>query len=307
MLNKYFKNAQKVLKEEHNIDVLNDILMARDSRIILYGDITGKDPLLHVVGGDLQYLGFEDKESIYLSEIFNTLYLESAYAEVSGKQEYKDTIQKDLFDFNGESNITFPILTKQEVKWIRVNMLPIESNPKIKAFIFNNVTKYRVSEEDVFEKTHKDSLTKLFNKYTLDYHYGERYHFDNFHVLYLDLDDFKKINDKCGHNVGNEFLVEFARILKLHEDNYNRFYRIGGDEFVGFLFKNKKEVIEIANDIIMKIYKFKHPECKHSTSVSIGIVKSVEGIDVIRKADKVLYEVKEHGKNHFKYKTEDEF
>ena len=304
--NKYYKQAKKNLKEQYQIDVLNDIIMARDSRAILYGDVTEENPTLHVIGGNLSYFGFEDSESIKLSEILDVLYLDNKYAEVSGKQEYKDTIYGDVWNFTEETNITFPIEINNNVQWLRINVLPVVTHKDIRAFILNNVTKYRVGEEEMFEKTHKDSLTGLFNKYTLDYHYGTRYKFEDFHVLYLDLDDFKKINDKCGHVVGNDFLIEFANILKSHEDNYNRFYRIGGDEFVGFLFKSEGEIREIANDIIMRIYKYKHKECKHSTSVSIGIVKAVEAEDVIRKADKVLYDVKETGKNHFEYRTEDQ-
>ncbi len=305
MKNRHFNQAKEELSRI-NIDALNDIILASESKVILYGDITVKEPILKVISGDLTYFGLEDNDSILLSDFISFLDLDNKYAEVSGEKEYNETIQTDLFNFNTETNVTIPLRINDKRSWVRFHMENIDSNKNVKAFFISDVSQYRQDEEEIFEKTHKDSLTHLFNKYTLDYHYGARYKFENFHVMYLDLDDFKKINDKCGHIVGNEFLIEFANILKSHEDNYNRFYRVGGDEFVGFLFKKESEVVEIASDILMRTMKYKNSQCKHSVSVSIGICKAVKGEDVIRKADRILYEVKENGKNHFQYEIEDQ-
>ena len=305
MVNKYFKEASDSLAKL-GINALDDIIIASQSKVILFSDITDAVPRLNVISGNLSYFGLEDKKSIALEDFVGLLDLDNKYAEVSGREEYFKTIYDDIFDFTTDTNITIPLSINGNRLWVRFHVVDIETSENVKAFFITNVTEYRQDEEEMFEKTHKDSLTHLFNKYTLDYHYGARFRFDDFHVMYLDLDDFKKINDKCGHIVGNDFLVEFANILKSHEDNYNRFYRIGGDEFVGFLFKKENEVVSIATDILLRTTKYKHPDCKHSISTSIGICKSTIGEDVIRKADKVLYEVKENGKNHFSYKTEDE-
>lgn len=306
MRNKYFLDSEKDLIKNHNINVVDEIILSNKERVILFADITDKNLEMKVISGSLDVFGLEDTKSISLYTFIDYLDMNNKYAEVSGRIEYKATIEKDIFDFDTNTNVTIPLLVNDKRVWVRIHIVMVESNKKIRAFHITDVTQYRVEEEDIFDKTHKDSLTNLFNKYTLDYHYGSRYNFENFHVMYFDLDDFKIINDKCGHITGNDFLKEFANILKTHEDNYDRFYRIGGDEFVGLIFRDKHDVLELAADILIKTTKYKHPDCKHSTSVSIGICKATTREDVIRKADKVLYEVKNSGKNNYKYIVEDE-
>ena len=100
------------------------------------------------------------------------------------------------------------------------------------------------------------------------------------------------------------FLILFSQILKELESEYNRFYRLGGDEFVGLFFEDEKTVKHIAESIISKTKKIHSDKFHKTASVSIGIVKAVQAEDLIRKADEVLYKVKNAGKNHYLYEIE---
>jgi diguanylate cyclase (GGDEF)-like protein len=306
MHNKYLDQATDLLKRKYNIDVVKDIILARQDRTILFGDTTdANNVILHVISGDLTDFGFEDNDSIKLKVFIEHFDHNNKYSEVAGQDEYFKGILTDILDFKTETNVTFPINVSEKRFWIRFNVVPIKNKEDLSVFFLTDVTKYLNEEEQLFEKTHKDSLTNLFNKYTLDYHYGLRHKFDNFHVLYLDLDDFKQINDTHGHAVGDKYLVKFANLLKSFEENYNRFYRIGGDEFVGFIFEPKNKVIEIAEQIVSLTSDVSAKECRERITVSIGIAGATTAEDLIRKADKVLYTVKGEGKNNFKYVTED--
>jgi diguanylate cyclase (GGDEF)-like protein len=306
MKNKYFENATKRLKENYSVDLINDVLLIRENRVTLYADTSDVNNIeMHVISGDLSCLGLPDKEFICLHEVLEFFDLNNKYGEVSGKEEFLKGITDQIFDFSKESNVTFPIISDKKRLWIRLNSLPIDTKKNLNVFFFTDVTEYVINEELMFEKTHKDSLTNLFNKYTLDYHYGERYKNDGFHVMYFDLDDFKIINDTDGHNVGNDFLIAFAKILIDHDEGKSLFYRVGGDEFVGLLFGNTDKIIDIAKSIIKETQEIKVQGSDSTLSTSIGVIKATKSEDLIRKADKLLYEAKQSGKNRFVYGVEE--
>lgn len=306
MKKSYYNNSANRLRQEYDIDVVNDVLLIRENRVILYAETSNYDNIkMFVISGNLSSFGLPDKESIQLTEILDCFDLNNKYGEVSGKEEYRKDIVGQISDFSKESNVTFPIISGEKRTWIRLNTLPLKNNKNLNAFFITDVTQYLIHEEKIFEKTHKDSLTKLFNRYTLDYHYGERYHNENFHVMYLDLDDFKVINDTEGHNLGNDYLKEFANLLLRYSNGKSLFYRIGGDEFVGLIFDSTDNVIEIAKNILSETTKI---EVKGSTkilSTSIGVVKATKAENLIKKADELLYEAKQKGKNMYIFSVEE--
>lgn len=306
MKNKYLKNASLKLKESYNVDLINDVLLLRKNRVTLYADTSNLEKVeMQVIAGDLCDIGLADKEIIYLDEVLNKFDINNKYGEVSGKIEFKNDIINQILDFSREINVTFPIISDNKRFWLRLNTLPIESEFKLNVFFFTNVTQYVVEEEMMFEKTHKDSLTNLFNKYTLDFHYGKRFKDDNFHVMYFDLDDFKNINDTEGHNVGNDFLVAFANVLLSHGKGNSLFYRIGGDEFVSLQFDTTENVISTAKKIIEETQSIRVMGSDSSITTSIGVIKATKADDLIRKADKLLYQAKRTGKNRFVFAEEE--
>ncbi|MDO9629052.1 MAG: GGDEF domain-containing protein [Acholeplasmataceae bacterium] len=252
----------------------------------------------------MRILGLNDAQSIMFSDLINSVDLSNKYAEIAGKERYMDYVYGEVFNFTEEVDITFPILANGIRKWLRFNIFPVEKNKDISVFFISDVSDLLIKEELIYEKTHKDTLTNLLNKYSLDFHYGLRYLLPNFHVLYLNLDNFKIMNDTYGHATGNEFLRKFADILRLYESEVNRFYRIGGDEFVGLIFDDAEKIKKIANDIVQKTKQIRIPHCDKVVTVSIGVVKAIQRDDVIRKADDVLYQVKSSGKDKYHYQEE---
>lgn len=134
-----------------------------------------------------------------------------------------------------------------------------------------------------------------------------------FSILYLDLDEFKAINDLCGHKVGDDVLQGFTKLCLSVVRKSDTVARLGGDEFAILIcdHSNKTRLELIANAIIDGTDKFGQtwlpPECKHQIGVSIGIctVKSSEKVsgadEIIFKADKAMYDSKRNGRNRFSF------
>ena len=302
--NKYFTDTQERLYKKYGIDVVEDVILSETSKIVCFADLKEPDSIvLEVVYGNLELIGFEDRPSVALAEILEVFDFKNGYAKVAGESQYFDEVYNQIHNFKEEPNVTFPIITAKGKQWIRFNLVLLEGKKDLATVFITNVTPFLVEEEALFFKTHHDSLTSLFNKYTLDYHYGIRYKQKNFHVLFLDLDNFKVLNDKLGHKIGDEFLKKFARILSLHETDHNRFYRIGGDEFVGLFYQKESQIVDVAKSILRKTRALSK-NYPVETTVSIGVVKADLRDNVIEKADQVLYDVKAQGKNAFIYKDE---
>ncbi|WMN60247.1 diguanylate cyclase [Pseudoalteromonas xiamenensis] len=126
-------------------------------------------------------------------------------------------------------------------------------------------------------------------------------------VIYIDLDDFKPINDNYGHHSGDEVLVAVANRLMASVREYDTVSRLGGDEFVILIDDGLTEVdLEILVTRILNAIK-KPIHLSNGDSVacgaSIGISSNAESVfnaeTLLVKADVNLYEAKSKGKNQF--------
>lgn len=128
-----------------------------------------------------------------------------------------------------------------------------------------------------------------------------------FSILYLDLDNFKTVNDRYGHLVGDELLTQVSMRIYKKLGMYDTLARIGGDEFL-FLLTDTDEIrtSQFAEWVISCFNEpFVIKGVKHTVSPSIGIsMYPTDGEDaesLVRNADAALYWVKEHGKNGFQF------
>lgn len=154
----------------------------------------------------------------------------------------------------------------------------------------------------------KDMLTGLYNRS----HFNDSLHKlismslrneHTFGLLILDLDNFKQVNDKHGHQQGDEVLVEFATLLTNSLRDSDHAFRFGGDEFCCLLLDSDSEANEqVAKRIQLAIAA--HPLfIEHQVSTSVGATTfNVEDTQktLFKRADMALYDAKHSGKNLFK-------
>lgn len=305
MKNKYFLEATYRLKKDYQLDVIEDILLARQEHVVLFADCSNPFNIeLEVVSGSLAVIGFEDSKSIKLSTLLSYFDYNNSYGYIAGREAYFQGVYQQLHDFRTPKDVSFPILYNGVRKWLRFNIYPSAKHEHISIFTVTDVTVLHTQEEETFFKTHTDSLTQLFNKYTFDYHYGLKYLKPGFHVMFMDLDNFKSINDRYGHTIGNQCLIEFATLLKKYQSNDNHFYRLGGDEFIGLMVGSSDEILSISHKIIQDIRQLKILNTDIKLTVSMGVMKATKSEDLARKADSLMYEVKSSGKDNLLYAIE---
>lgn len=163
------------------------------------------------------------------------------------------------------------------------------------------------------EMIYRDNLTGLYNyRYFSLFFEQEVKRFTRyrrpFSLLFLDIDYFKLINDQYGHLVGSDVLCQFARVLKSLVREVDLVVRYGGDEFIVILLNaNKKIAQKVSNRICLSVEKkaFIYQQLKIYLTVSIGISSySDYGISkqqLIKTADKAMYESKKKGRNQVSY------
>ncbi len=150
------------------------------------------------------------------------------------------------------------------------------------------------------EETELDPLTGVFNKRFLQSFLSSLIEEGkNFSIAFIDLDDFKLINDKCGHLKGDCVLKELARVLKRNFRKSDCVSRFGGEEFV---------IVAVGMEgslLCTKLNKIRERVassnlCGLRVTFSAGVTEFKEGdtVDsVLSRADSLLYKAKELGKN----------
>ncbi len=175
--------------------------------------------------------------------------------------------------------------------------------------VFHDVTHAREMQKQLSHQATHDSLTGLMNRSAFESRVVEVINnakLENTqHVLcYLDLDQFKLVNDTCGHVAGDELLRQLSVVLNADMRRGDVLSRLGGDEFGLLLYGcpiDKGE--EIAENIRQVIHEFRFPwkERQFAVGVSIGLVSissETESLtQLLSLADAACYAAKEKGRN----------
>ena len=189
----------------------------------------------------------------------------------------------------------------------RVSLDPDTSQPRL-LILCRDITEQRELQKQLSYQATHDDLTQLLNRREFDSRLRRLLmapgNSDDHHVLcYLDLDQFKVINDTCGHIAGDELLRQVAAMLSQQIRSRDTLARLGGDEFAILMEHCPLEQAEVlANRIREHIedFRFQWKSRRFSIGVSVGVVPvqragSVE--DVLSLADSACYEAKQRGRN----------
>ncbi|HRK56114.1 MAG TPA: EAL domain-containing protein [Burkholderiaceae bacterium] len=184
--------------------------------------------------------------------------------------------------------------------------------------VFRDVSQARAMASKLSWQANHDALTGLINRTAFEKKLeklvdGAKLEGQHHALCYLDLDQFKVVNDHCGHMAGDELLRQLSTLLSQKVRDADTLARLGGDEF-GLLLANCP--IEVAQKIsddlcqVVREFRFVWQEKLFSVGVSIGLVEigpDCESVErLLSAADAACYAAKERGRNRVqRYKPDD--
>ncbi|MEJ2590503.1 MAG: diguanylate cyclase [Candidatus Thiodiazotropha sp.] len=169
-----------------------------------------------------------------------------------------------------------------------------------------DVTQQKLSELRMTDLALHDQITGLPNRTLLADHARQAMTLAarGFAIIYLDLDGFKSVNDRFGHEIGDLVLKEVARRLTSSTRETDTAARIGGDEFVVLIrdMDNCRKAMQVAEHIRLVINRPIHTDVlEHRVGASIGIsLYPADGNSLellMRRADEAMYRAKRSGRN----------
>ncbi|RXK05278.1 putative bifunctional diguanylate cyclase/phosphodiesterase [Halarcobacter bivalviorum] len=263
------------------------------------------------------YLQFEnpvdDKyEKIYLKEFdFHILKKideikeftpEVFISNISNQKRLISVIYIEDYNLYSLVSVPFDVVTKDFNKKLIIAMILLFILLLILYFLFNFSIKIQNKTRDQLKYiANHDTLTGVYNRYSLNEEIKNRMEKKrNFYIFFLDLDNFKYINDNYGHLVGDKLLKEVARRLKARLFKRDYIARNAGDEFIILIDERDEETVRTIAKKILDIFSnnFRIDDIEVFTGVSIGISKYSKNktttSELLNQADMALYKAKEH-------------
>lgn len=178
--------------------------------------------------------------------------------------------------------------------------------------IFSDITRLKAQERELRTMAHYDALTHLPNRVLFTDRMQQvmaqaRRQDDLLAVVYIDLDQFKPVNDAYGHKAGDELLVEVASRMRAELREEDTLARLGGDEFAG-LIVNIEDPAVLENLLARLLHAVSEPVdlAGHMVRVSASIgytlypqAEELDGDQLMRQADQAMYRAKQQGRNRY--------
>lgn len=172
------------------------------------------------------------------------------------------------------------------------------------------------TSQKLYQLSSTDPLTGIYNRLQFDrsireiFLAAQRYHY-LIALLFIDLDNFKSINDTFGHHIGDLLLIEVAKRIKTCLRANDFLARLGGDEFAVVLgeIKSTSEAKQIAQKIIDKLsfdYNLENHHIRNCASIGIACYEySGTHESLMLNADIAMYHAKASGRNNYQFFTDD--
>ncbi|EOA8954811.1 GGDEF domain-containing protein [Vibrio harveyi] len=162
----------------------------------------------------------------------------------------------------------------------------------------------RAQNYEFAELAHRDALTGAMNRHAVQSWLEQqarqvRWGHDSFSILYMDLDKFKRVNDKYGHQMGDDILREFVMVISSSIQPEDRLVRWGGEEFVVFCPDTHVEQAVKKAEVIrqnVESHLWVHGELL-TCSIGVAQMQNERVSETMARADEVLYLAKRNGRN----------
>jgi diguanylate cyclase (GGDEF)-like protein/PAS domain S-box-containing protein len=209
---------------------------------------------------------------------------------------------------------------KQEVRkvcrdgriiWVRESARLLVNNLEQRNLLLvcEDMTEAKLLTEKIEYQASHDALTDLVNRREFDVFVqrvvekSQQDHSEQA-LCYLDLDQFKVVNDTCGHLAGDELLRQLGDILRSSIRQHDVLARLGGDEFGVLMYQcSLAQALSVSEELrnVVRDFQFCWEDRCFSVGVSIGVAMinstSSNAVDVLKEADAACYAAKEKGRN----------
>jgi len=304
---KYLKDRLEKLNKELELKVekktyeLKSILDAQDNLILVIND----DGSFEVNQTLIDFFGYQNIEEFNNEHscISNLFISKNNYFTSDNDAVWFEEIMK----LEDSKRVVVMKNLKNEEIIFRVNIKSFMFNTKHIVISFTDITDLKHYTYELQYKATHDNLTKLFNRHKLNDELEKEITRENRYVhglslLMLDIDDFKKINDTYGHDLGDIVLQEISKILLDSIRSTDYAARWGGEEFMVLLPETTLDEASVIAEVIRKnIEKYKNKTLDKPTTVSIGVTQFKVNEDTfdtfVKNVDLAMYEAKQTGKN----------
>ncbi len=200
-------------------------------------------------------------------------------------------------------------------RWLQIVLTPLDGDTSLVQGIANDISESKHALARAHQIAEQDSLTGLLNRRGFE-RVSEDYLMNclprqAIAVMLIDLDGFKQVNDRLGHDAGDVLLIAVARLLENHVRQSDVVVRLGGDEFLVLLHDlgSPDAAAKVAGkfvDAIARPFDLPGETAQARIGASIGIAycddaSSLTMDELIRLADEAMYEAKSSGKSRFRF------
>jgi diguanylate cyclase (GGDEF)-like protein len=295
----------KFINDTRNI--VQSILIRRITKNSLASSYASLEAILENVGCGIYVLDLEGKAILYTNQKFKELFAGSIS---SGKIDQMLFSERELSLKNYCEETYFA----EEERWLDVHKSQIDwvDGRKVSLCTVYDITDKKIYQKKIENQANNDFLTGLLNRMRCEQDL-ERYirmaelRGTEGALLYIDLDDFKHINDGLGHQYGDVLLKAISHSLQQIEGVEDTCYRMGGDEFIVIVPDNSDGRLERITKSVQRIFaqpwflKGEDYYCTMSMGVTFFPTDANSVEELIRKADMALFTAKKQGKNRIEF------
>lgn len=291
--------SDKVFRYEAALGLMQDVLFEYtpdiDLLILFRVEIEGNNVINKTYRFENYLLKLEDSKLIHKD--YNDVIRSICLGEIDNAKEIKLNLP-----FNEDDNYYWYEVSCKKFHSFSGKILTIGS--------FHSIHERKTKEESLKEISMKDSLTDLLNRraieLNIDVYVDSAISEGMAALLFVDIDNFKGVNDSFGHAMGDEVLRVFSSEIKRLFRATDIIGRSGGDEFIIFMKDIKDlDIVSKKAEAIRRIFSESSMDVYKELSCSIGIAVFPKDTrrpqELFEKADKALYFAKESGKNTFKF------
>ena len=287
--------------------VIQSILLKRIAKNSLASSYASLEAILENAGCGIYVVDYHTRSILYTNQKLKDLFSRTIKAGNLEKIVFAEEEEKKTHYYD-------EVYFVEEERWLDVHKTEIDwvDGRKVGLCTLYDITDKKLYQKKIENQANNDFLTGLYNRMRCEQDLG-RYIAKAQAVncegalLYIDLDDFKHINDGLGHQYGDVLLKAISHSLQRIEGIENSCYRMGGDEFIVIIseavYPQMERILRDIDSIFSKPWFLKGEDyyCTMSMGISCFPSDGNSVDDLIRKADMALMTAKRRGKNGVEY------